>query len=77
MIEHVAEAGIGFRVRRDRPRAPSGLHRPEEFEIEERREAIRDGRWRRRKEQLVVAGKLAGGGTVLALAAALWRALPL
>ena len=63
-------------ARRDRPMPPCELSTLEEFEIEKRREELRDHRWSRHKEQILLATKLAGGSGIVVAAHALIRALP-
>jgi hypothetical protein len=56
---------------RDRPTPPCQLSRPDQFDLEFRREELRDHRWKRRKDQIAVFVRVAGAtGLVGGLTAA-------
>jgi hypothetical protein len=55
----------GRLIWRDRPTPACLLRSPEEFSLEERRERLRDRRWKRRKEQLLLTGTLVGVSAAL------------
>jgi hypothetical protein len=76
-VEHNSDMKIRRRAWRDRPLAPCDLTSPDEFALEERREKLRDLRWKRRRDQLVLLLKLMGSSGGVAIAAhALSHTLP-